>query len=113
MENWYPGHYKSLATANILSIRGGPTRLGWLTVSNSGAAAAFLKLYNTAGNPASTDTPKLVIRIPATNGQVPIPLPADGVMFPLGLGIRIVTLIGDSDATAIGADEVIVNYGIA
>lgn len=111
-DNFYPRHYKSLATVNATLLRGSPARLNFLHATNIGAAAAFLKVYDKATAPAATDTPKLVIRLAATTGNERIPFPS-GLFFENGLGIRITGALADNDATAVGADEVVVNYGIA
>ena len=57
-----------------------------------------------------TDTPAMMIPIPAAVGGVPgtAPLPVgfNGFRFPLGLGIAITGGMADSDTTAVAAGQV-------
>ena len=77
---------------------------------NLAATNRFLKLYNKVSTPVpGTDTPVAVIMLPP-NQPFKVDIPAMGWRFPLGLGIAITGGISDSDVTAIGADEVVVNW---
>jgi hypothetical protein len=109
-----PFYRLSANTANAECIKAGVVDLGYLECFNIGTARAYVKLYDKATAPAATDTPKMVIALPAgPDGQVPAHLPLKGVRFWLGLGIRIVTGIADSDNTSVPANEIIVNGGMS
>lgn len=64
----------------------------------------YLKLYDKATAPASTDTPKLTLPLPAGAGFA-FDFP-QGVSFTLGLGYRITTGTADNDTGAVAAGDV-------
>jgi hypothetical protein len=111
INNWYPKSYLSVGSAENAVLKGEKVRLGYLC-ANSTNAACYLKLYDKAAAPAATDTPVAVHYIPATTGQIPIPLPSDGLMFNNGLGLRLVTEHADNGTTGVTAGAVSVNYGV-
>jgi hypothetical protein len=101
----------SANTTNAVSIVGTQTNLlgGWIT--NTNASPRYVKLYNkaTAPDPAS-DTPVLRLLIPGNaNGAGGVCAIPAGIQFSLGLAMLIVTGVGDTDATAVAANEIIVN----
>lgn len=76
---------------------------------NSGAAKAYVKLYNKATAGTSSDTPLRTYCIGAAQGAN---LYMDkGIEFPLGISIRATTGVADNDTGAPGANEVTVNIG--
>lgn len=96
----------SAATTNATSVKGSAGTLYELNVSNVGAAAAFLKLYNKATAPTvGTDVPVLTIPIPAS-GLVSLNLGETGHRFSTGIALAITNLVADSDATAVAAAQV-------
>lgn len=101
----------SAASTNGQLVNGGTTGLQALFASNTGAAVAFVKLYNKATAPTvGTDVPVMIIPVPAAVSGVPgiVELtPAfNGYRFPLGLGLAITGLVADSDTTAVAAGQV-------
>ena len=83
---------------------------GW-SIFNVAATPRYVKLYDTA-NPTRDITPKVRIGInsPGTaNGGSSSESFPDGIAFPAGIGIRIVTGIGDNDSIAPTANDVAVN----
>ena len=112
-ESGLPYSVNSSGAANQDSalIQAGQTWVRGLALFNTTATARYVKLYNKATAPVSTDTPAYRIYVPPT-GQVAPPLTED-VVFPLGLGIRITTGAADSDTGACSANDVLanVNYG--
>lgn len=95
----------SAASTNLTSVRATPCRLRGVFVSNTGAAARFLKLYDKASAPVpASDTPLLVVPVGA-NGVVSLHL-GDGIDFNLGLAYSITGGAADTDATEVGAGEV-------
>lgn len=96
----------SAATTNATSVKTSAAVLYSITVSNTGAAAAFLKLYNKASAPTvGTDVPVLTIPIPASSVQN-IDFGTTGHRFTTGLAFAITNLAADSDATAVAASQV-------
>ena len=74
-----------------------------------GAAERTLKLYNLAVAPTvGTNTPVMTIPVRSSETVV-LPLPADGVLFPLGLGYAITGGIADTDTSTINANEIVIN----
>lgn len=101
-----PFALSSAATTNATSVKAAPGTLYTVTASNVGAAAAFLKLYNTAGTPVpSTSVPVLTVPIPAT-GVVSLSIGSLGHRFSTGIAILVTNLIADTDATAVAAGQV-------
>ena len=76
---------------------------GW-QVTNTNAAARYLKLYDKATAASSSDTPLLTIALPATS-TVNYSIPGS-IRFALGLSARCVTGVADNDNTGAGASEV-------
>lgn len=80
-----------------------------LSVSNSNAAARFLKLYNKATAPTASDTPvRTYYLAPLSARDISVP---DGLGFDVGISLRASTLVADSDNTAPSTNDVIVNIG--
>jgi hypothetical protein len=112
-ENFYPGRYVSAGSQENALIRAGKTRLGGLSINSTNAAACYVKLYDKATAPSSSDTPVQQFYVAATPGQKEPVLPSNGLIFRLGLGIRIVTEQADNGTTGVTAGAVIMSYGIA
>jgi hypothetical protein len=74
---------------------------------NAATAVRFVKLYNKATAPASTDTPLVTIAIPAS-GVVQVEF-VTGIQCNVGIGVRACTGLADSDNTAPTANDVTVN----
>jgi hypothetical protein len=103
----------STATTNATLIKNSAGVLGYLTASNSSSSPRFLKLYDKASAPTvGTDVPIHTFLIPgnASGAGSNIPLGA-GMAFSTGLALAITAGAVDSDATAVGLTDVIVNYG--
>jgi hypothetical protein len=101
----------SAATTNAALVLTGTSGLQALFASNTGAGAAYVKLYNKATAPTvGTDTPAMLIPVPAAVGGVPgivqISPGFNGYRFALGLGLAITGGAADSDTTAVAADQV-------
>lgn len=96
----------SAATTNATSLKASAGNLYSVTATNTGAAAAYLKLYNKATAPTvGTDVPVATITIPA-GGFVNVPFGSQGFRFATGIGYAITNLAADSDTTAIAAAQV-------
>ena len=106
-----PYFVNSAATTNGALVITGTSGLQALYATNTGATAAFVKLYNKATAPTvGTDVPEMIIPVPAAVGGVPgvaqISPGFNGYRFPLGLGIAITGAAADSDTTAVAAGQV-------
>lgn len=97
------------ATANATVVNAGAVLLaGWFLSNSNTTADRYVKLYDLATTPSSSDTPKISMRIPA--GASANVLDADsGIVFSTGLAFRTVTGAADNNNTSIGSTEVIVN----
>ena len=100
----------SAASTNEALILTGTSGLHAFYATNTGATAAFVKLYNKATAPVSTDVPAMIIPVPAAVSGVPgvatLPIGFAGFRFALGLGIRITGAVADNDTTAVAAGQV-------
>lgn len=72
---------------------------------NAKASAVYLKIYDKATAPASTDTPRRTIYLPASSSFV-FDF-ASGLEFTAGLGYRIVTDNADAGVTAVAAGDIL------
>ncbi len=102
----------SAATTNGALIITGTSSLAAFHATNTGAGAAYVKLYNKATAPTvGTDVPEMIIPVPAAVSGVPgvappLSLGYIGHRFPLGLGIAITGAAADADTTAVAAGQV-------
>jgi hypothetical protein len=101
----------SSAGTNAALVLTGTSGLTAIYATNSGAAPAYVKLYNKAIAPVvGTDIAAMILPIPAAVGGVPgvsPPLPCGfGFRFPLGLGVAITGGAADTDTTAVAAGQV-------
>lgn len=106
-----PYFVNSAATTNGALILTGTSNLSSLYVTNEGASAAYVKLYNKATAPTvGTDIPEMTFPVPAAAAGVPgVANPNigfHGFRFALGLGIAITRNAVHTDTTAVGAGEV-------
>jgi hypothetical protein len=97
-----PYHAISASSDNATLVKAGVSELCGINVSNSNAAARYIKFYNKATAPVSTDTPVLTVYIPATSSINK--LFSFGLAFTLGLGFRMTTGIADGDTGTVGTD---------
>lgn len=96
----------SANSTNATSVKASAGTAFAITISNNGAAAAFVKLYNKASAPTvGTDTPIAVLPVGAS-AAVTHELGALGMRFSTGIALAITNLIADSDATAVAAGQV-------
>jgi hypothetical protein len=101
-----PLNINSTATTNATLVKGGAGTLYNLGASNTGAAAAFIKLYNKATAPTvGTDVPVLTLVVPA-GGNADFDLGPMGHRFATGIGLAITNLAADTDTTAVAASQV-------
>lgn len=79
---------------------------GWYLFNNA-ASLNYVKIYDKATAPTSSDTPKLTLTVP--NGQGANAFPVAGIEFQSGIGIRVTTGIADNNTGAPAANDVTVN----
>lgn len=106
-----PYFLNSAATTNGALIITGTSGVASFYATNTGAAAAYVKLYNKATAPTvGTDIPEMIIPVPAASGGVPgvatLPVGFIGFRFALGLGIAVTGGAADTDTTAVAAGQV-------
>ena len=103
----------ALATTNANNVKASAGTLKSVQVYNLGAAAVFLKLYNSATAPtAGSGTPVKRIMIPgntAGGAGANFNLPPEGVAFPAGIGFTCTGAIADNDTTAVTAANILIN----
>ena len=96
----------SLATTNALLIKSTAATLWSAVVSNTSAAARFLKFFNlTVAPTVGTSVPVFTVPIPP-GGTVLVNGGSNGIRFGTGISLAITGAAGDLDTTAIGAGDV-------
>ena len=103
----------SEATTNETVVKASAGQLTTITaVSLNDAAVSYLKLYDKATAPVlATDIPVMTIAIP-TNAQgagIVIPIP-NGLNFSNGIALALTSGIEDTNAVAVLAKEVVLNF---
>jgi hypothetical protein len=101
----------SAASTNGQLVLTGTSGLQALYATNTGAVAAYVKLYNKATAPTvGTDVPAMMVVVPAAIAGVPgkeqLTPGFSGYRFPLGLGLAITGGAADADTTAVTAGQV-------
>lgn len=98
----------SAATTNATVIKASQGNVYNIEAFNNGAAAAYLKFYNSSTSPTvGTTTTTKVLMIPAGGGLTLNSV--NGIQFSAGISFSIVTNLVDTDATAIAINQVSVN----
>lgn len=96
----------SAATTNATSVKAVSGSLSSIVVANSSAAVKYLKMFNKGTAPTvGTDTPVLVIAVPATSTVVipyVVPMP-----YTIGIAYAMTGLATDADATAVAAADLL------
>ena len=95
---------KAAATTNATSLKASAGSVaGWYLYNNT-ASAKFVKFYNKASAPTvGTDVPLFTLPLPANGGSN---IKFDTVPFSTGVAYAITGAIGDTDTTAVAADDV-------
>ena len=102
-------HAISAATTNDTLVATGSRAVSFISVfhSGNGNTNRFLKLYNKATTPASTDVPVMTLVVHPS--ETVVITPAISLLFNLGIGYRMTANYADNDATAVAANELAVN----
>lgn len=77
-------------------------------IYNNAASARFVKLYDTATTPDSTNTPIATIGMAASSART-VTFGTAGEEYLTGIAIRATTLVADNDNTAPSANDVVIN----
>ena len=105
-----PYRYLSASSAKAGVIKASAGQLyGSVVAENIGASPVYLRLYNKATAPATSDTPAigpLIIPGATTGAGVVAVLPAQGVEFGTGISWRLTTGIADNNDSAVTDAEV-------
>ncbi len=105
--------YISSGAANQDStiVKSTPGSIYGIQIGNNAATARFVKLYDKATAPTSSDTPIKTLEIPAaTNGAGSnVPLTTAGISFNTGISFRITTGMADNDTGSASANDIVVN----
>lgn len=96
-------HLISAASTNDTLVLTGARSIGLITATNINAAARYLKVYNKATAPTSSDTPIMTILLKP--GETTTIEGNSPIRVPLGLGIRLTTGIAVADTGAVSAAE--------
>ncbi len=101
-------HRKATGDTNLVSIKGSAGQIYGLHVVNRAGAERFVKLYNKASAPVLlSDVP--VIVIPLRAGETAVISEINGMAFSAGIAMAITGGIGDTDTTALTANDVVLN----
>lgn len=95
----------SAATDNATNATAAASTLRHIFGLSARTSTCYLKLYDKATAPASTDTPKLTIAIPSSSGFA-LDFP-QGVSFTAGLGYRLTTGSADNDTGAVASGDIL------
>jgi hypothetical protein len=98
----------SAASTNLAEVKNYGGNLTGGLIINTNAAARFVKLYDSTDTPVvGTTVPALTIEIPASS-QIDLVMPAQGgVNFSHSMWMATTVNAVDSDATAVGAGDLI------
>jgi hypothetical protein len=112
-----PTRILSAANANLTSVKATAGQVyGWY-ITNTNAAARYVKLFNKATAPdpsgcsSNSDCPVMTILIPggSTAGSGTATQFVPGISFTTGIGLAIVTGVADTSEDAVAANEIIVH----
>jgi hypothetical protein len=96
------------ATTNLGTVKASPGKLKGYDIYNNSAAAKFVKIYNLAVNPTlASSVPAMTIALAANSGRT-ISF-AEGITFDTGIAHAITGAIGNTDTTAVAANDVVLH----
>lgn len=119
--DYYPAHvmvpvnegglsvYRSASLINTgVNAKASAGQLYCIEIANMNASARYVKFYDKASAPSSSDTPVMTIYMAGSSGRT-INLTDMGVAFANGIGLRASTGSGDSDNTAPSANDIYIS----
>ncbi len=104
-----PYHNLTAATTNFTNVKAAATQCYSVRASNPSGTAMYVKLYDKATTPATTDVPKTTVYVPGTSVVV-LAFP-EGMQFSNGFGWAATGGVADNDNTATSANN-IVDYSL-
>lgn len=109
-----PKTFLSDASTKTSSWKTSAGTLYALSMGNTNALPCYVRVYNKASAATTSDTPVLRYMVPgsATGGGREASLPTFGIVFSLGIQLRITTGAADNDDTAAAANEVTVSGAV-
>lgn len=100
----------SAATVNDTNVKGSAGQVYSVQVFNANVAIRYLKLYDKASAPTSSDTPVKRWAIPGNSAGAGIVSHwPQGIAFASGIGFRITTGSADTDTGGVAAGEILLN----
>lgn len=100
-----PDRIISAASTNTTAFKMTPGKVYTLNGTNTAGAAVFLKFYNKTGAPVlASDVPVMTLAIPPGTFSFDF---GPGAQFSAGIAYAITAAIGDTDATAVGAGDLV------
>jgi hypothetical protein len=100
-------HKVSLAATNPTVIKALPGKVTGIWCYNNHNAIRKVAFHDTALAPTAGTTPiRFAVIVPA-NGSAFVPLPPEGVEFVNGIAYTMVTGVGDANANAVGASDLV------
>jgi hypothetical protein len=103
-----PGfHLISAATTNLTNIKSSIGQVYSWNIENTNAAWRYLKFHNTAGAPTAGSGVVRTVGVPPNNKS--IFHTTIGIPFSTGIGISTVTGPADSDTTAVGLNDLLID----
>jgi hypothetical protein len=110
-------HALSAASTNATVVKSSPASVGLITVFHIGGGGGggndnrFVKIYNKATTPTSSDTPILTLVV--HRNETAVIAPAIPLFLSEGLSYRMTANYADSDNTAVSAGELAINIAYA
>lgn len=102
-----PFHLVAAASVNATNIKASPGQVcGWY-IYNSNAAARKVVFHNTAGTPTAGAGVYFTINVPPLSGANAFS--SHCIAFSTGIAITTVTGVADTDATAVGVNDLGIN----
>ena len=112
-DGYTPFKLQSAATTNATSVKTSAGEVGLIVAFNVATSVRYLKFYNKASAPTvGTDVPVLVLPIPASSNGFVIS-PSEGIAFSTGIALAITGAVGDTDTTAVAANDVVLSLAYA
>lgn len=97
------------ADSNLAAIKASAGVVNTLSILNDSATKFYVKLYNLAVAPTlASSVPVMTIPVPA-GAHVPIDCGPYGIRFPTGIALAVTRGIADTDATALVANDGVIN----
>ena len=100
-----PYHNITAATTNFTNVKAAAGQLYGCDLSNTSASAIYVKFYDKATTPATTDTPIRTIQVPANTDVLRVY--PKGLKFANGFGWAATGAVANNDNTAIAANCVV------